>query len=75
MYALYDGVVIFFSFYLLLARMDFISFRRKEWSLARSLAAAPPPPRCLRILGDPYCGLTTRNVQNGDELYSLSYIG
>ena len=23
--------------------MDFISFRRKEWSLGRSLAAAPPP--------------------------------
>ena len=32
MHVLYDGVVSFFSFQMLLARMDLISFRRKEWA-------------------------------------------
>ena len=56
--------------------MDFISFRRNEWSLGRSLAAAPPPLRNSAARGFPVvriAGSRQENVQNGDELYSLSY--
>ena len=41
MHALYDGVVSFFSFQLPFARMDLISFRRKEWAW-EEVKSSPP---------------------------------
>ena len=53
MYALYDGVVSFFSFQLLLARMDLISFRRKKWAWGE-VAAPPFPPAGVSPADSPW---------------------